>query len=281
MAGCIGAAGNNNTLIAGVAWKAQMMILKHQDSTGDSYIAYAVACFDYAIKNGASVINFSNGTTTFSQALFNAVKAGRDADVIVVCAAGNTGVNTDVAPLYPAGFALDNIVAVAMSRNDDTTAGGFGNNVDLFSPGFNITALNWTNDTGVVAVAGSSPATAFVTGSFALLKARFPGDTYRQLINRLLRSTDRKPAFSGRAQSGGRLNLFNAVTGTSNRPMNDDFASRAIVSGNVAMLRSNNTGATTEPGETALADAPAAATLWWEWTAPATAPVTIDTDGSD
>jgi hypothetical protein len=115
----------------------------------------------------------------------------------------------------------------------------------------------------------------------ALLKARFPGDTYRQLINRLLRATDRKPAFAGQAQSGGRLNLFNAVTSTSNRPMNDDFATRAIVGRNVANLRSNNTGATTEPGEAALSGAPAAATLWWEWTAPATAPVTIDTAGSD
>lgn len=281
MAGCIGAAGNNTTLITGVAWKVQMMILKNGDSTGDFYIADTIASIDYAVKNGASVINCSFGTTVPSQALFNAIKSARDAGVIFVCAAGNDGVNTDTAPIYPAGFALDNIVTVAMSRNTDLAAGSFGNNVDLFSPGFNVTTLNWTNDTGVVAVAGSSPATAFVTGSMALLKARFPGDTYRQLINRLLRSTDRKPEFSGRAQSGGRLNLLNAVTSTSNRPMNDDFASRAIVAGNVARLRSNNTGATTESGEASLAGVSATATLWWEWTAPATAPVTIDTAGSD
>ena len=281
MAGCIGAAANNNALITGVAWKVQMMILKQGDATGDFYIADTIACIDYAITHGASVINCSFGTTSFSQALYNALKAARDAGVVVVCAAGNDGVNTDVAPLYPAGYGLDNLVTVAMSRNNDVTAGSFGNNVDLFAPGFGITALDWTNDTGLVTVTGSSPATAFVTGSFALLKARFPGDTYRQLINRLLRATDRKTAFAGKAQSGGRLNLFNAVTSTSNRPMNDDFTSRAIVSGNVAALRSNNTGATSEPGESAHAGAPAAATLWWEWTAPATAPVTIDTAGSD
>jgi hypothetical protein len=201
--------------------------------------------------------------------------------VIVVCAAGNTGVDTDVAPIYPAGYNLDNIVTVGMSKNTDEMVAAYGNNIDLFAPGFGITALNFANDTGLVTVTGTSPATAFVTGSFALLKARFPGDTYRQLINRLLRATDRKPAFAGKAQSGGRLNLLNAVTSTSNRPMNDDFATRAIVSGNVAAIRSNNAGATTEPGESALVGAPTAATLWWEWTASATAPVTIDTAGSD
>lgn len=281
MAGCIGAAGNNGNLITGVAWKVQMMILRNGDATGDSYIADTVACIDYAIRHGAKVINCSFGSSAPSQALFNALKAARDAGVIVVCAAGNDGVNTDVAPIYPAGFALDNIVTVAMSRNTDAPAGSFGNNVDLFAPGVGVTALNWTNDTGVVTVTGASPATAFVTGSFALLRARFPGDTYRQLINRLLRATDRKPALAGLAQSGGRLNLLNAVTSTSNRPMNDDFAARAVVSGNIAVLRSNNTDATAEPGEPAIAGAPAAATLWWEWTAPATAPVTIDTAGSD
>ena len=281
MAGCIGAAGNNNALVTGVAWKVQMMILKNGDSNGDFYIADTVACIDYAIARGASVINCSFGTTVPSQALYNAIKAAREAGVIFVCAAGNDGVNTDVAPIYPAGYALDNIVTVAMSRNTDLAAGSFGNNVDLFAPGFGVTALNWTNDTGVTTVTGASPATAFVTGSFALLKARFPGDTYRQLINRLLRATDRKPDFAGKAQSGGRLNLLNAVTSTSNRPMNDDFASRAVVSQNIARIRSNNTGATTESGESALAGAPTRATLWWEWTAPATASVTIDTTGSD
>jgi subtilisin family serine protease len=262
MAGCIGAAGNNNALITGVAWKVQMMILKNGDSNSDFYIADTVASIDYAIARGARIINCSFGTTAPSQALFNAIKAGREAGVIFVCAAGNDGVNTDVAPLYPAGYALDNIVTVAMSRSTDLAAGSFGNNVDLFSPGFGVTALNWTNDTGVTTVTGASPATAFVTGSFALLKARFPGDTYRQLINRLLRATDRKPDFAGKAQSGGRLNLLNAVTSTSNRPMNDDFASRAVVSQTIARIRSNNTGATTESGESALAGAPTRATLW-------------------
>jgi hypothetical protein len=281
MAGFIGAAGNNGRLVSGVAWKVQMMILKQGDDTGNFHVADTVACIDYALRHGAKVINCSFGTSAYSQALYGALKAARDAGVIVVCAAGNDGVATDAAPYYPAGYALDNIVAVGMSRNNDVAAGNFGNNVDLFAPGVGITALNWTNDTGLTTVTGTSPAAAFVTGSFALMKARFPGETHRQLINRVLRAVDRKPAFAGRAQSGGRLNLFNAVTSTSNRPMNDDFAARAVVSGNLAVLRSNNAGATTEAGEGTLAGTPAAATLWWEWTAAATAPVTIDTAGSD
>ena len=56
-----------------------------------------------------------------------------------------------------------------------------------------------------------------VAGALALVKAQFPGDTYRQLINRLLRSVDPVPTFNGRVQTGGRLNLDRALRSTDNR----------------------------------------------------------------
>lgn len=279
-AGIIGAAGNNNILVSGVAWKVQLMPLKLGTDTAT---ADAIACIDYAITHGARIINCSFSSETFSQAFYTALKAARDAGVIVVCSAGNEGVSSDAAPRYPANYPLDNIVAVGWTDNRDAIPSGanYGAAIDLFAPGVSIPSLSSANDTGTSTGNGASPAAPFVTGSLALLKARFPADTYRQLINRLLRSTDRKPAFTGMAQSGGRLNLLNAVTSTSNLPMNDDFAARAVVAGELATIRSNNAGATTEPGESAHAGAPAATTLWWEWTAPYTGPVTIDTAGSD
>ncbi|MBI5767466.1 MAG: S8 family serine peptidase [Verrucomicrobia bacterium] len=280
-AGIIGAAGNNNLLTTGVAWKVQIMALKVNSSTFAT--ADVVACIDYAIAHGAKVINCSFSDDVFSPTTYAALKAARDAGVIVVCSAGNTGGSSDTTPRYPANYPLDNIVAVGWTNNQDAipTGANYGAAIDLFAPGVSIPSLSHTSDTAISSGNGASPAAPHVTGSLALLKARFPNDTYRQLINRLLRSTDRKPALLGLAQSGGRLNLFNAVTSTSNRPMNDDFATRANVSGEIATIRSSNAGATTEPGESAHAGAPAAATLWWEWTAPYTGPATIDTAGSE
>lgn len=278
-AAIIGAAGNNNTMFAGVAWKVQIMALK----MGNFATADVVASLDYAVAHGAKIINCSFSDEVFSQTGYAAFKAARDAGVIVVCSAGNTGGSSDVTPRYPANYPLDNIVAVGWTTNTDTlpTAANYGAAIDLFAPGVRIPSLSHTSDTAIVTGNGASPAAPFVTGSLALLKARFPNDTHRQLINRVLRSTDRKPALRGMAQSGGRLNLHSAVTSTSNRPMNDDFATRAVVAGEIAVIRSSNTDATPEPGEPGHAGVPAAATLWWEWTAPYTGPATIDTAGSE
>ena len=72
-----------------------------------------------------------------------------------------------------------------------------------------------------------------VTGSIVLLKAQFPNDTYRQLINRLLRNVDFKTALFGGALTSGRLNLQRAIESTVNRPFNDEFARGAYIFGNV------------------------------------------------
>jgi outer membrane protein assembly factor BamB len=115
-----------------------------------------------------------------------------------------------------------------------------------------------------------------------LLRAQFPNDTYRERINRLLRGTELKSALAGRAQTNGRLNLARALTSTTNRPFNDDFADRAIITGTTLTLRSNNRGATIEPGEPGHAGTDdAGASLWWLWIAPATGTVVVDTAGSD
>ncbi len=105
-----------------------------------------------------------------------------------------------------------------------------------------------------------------VTGSLALLKAQFPGDTYRQLINRILGSVDQKLNFTHKAQSGGRLDVGSALASISNGPFNDNFANRAHLAGTTVDVRSNNTGATREAAEPTIAGNPGGASLWWDWT---------------
>ncbi len=281
VAGIIGAAGNNTFNIAGVAWKVQLMAVRNSDSTGTSSSSDSAACIDYAVSKGAQIINCSFGGVAFSQAMITALRAAREAGVIVVASAGNDGADNDGAPHFPSNYLLDNIVSVGNSGPSDLPSGSsaFGGLVDLYAPGTSILSLDLTA-TGQVSRSGTSMSAPHVTGALALLRAQFPRDTARQLINRLLRGTARLSAFTGRAHSGGRLDLLGALTTTTNRPFNDDFATRAIIVGSGTTLRSNNTGATAEPGEPVHAGVEGATTLWWQWTAPARGSAAISTSGS-
>ena len=299
VSGIIGAVGNNGIGIAGVAWKTRLMELRFlHGADGQGVTSDSIACIDFAIAHGASIINASYGSDSFSNAEFDAIKRARDAGIIFVAAAGNgdannIGFNADLGNDYPAGYALDNIVTVAASRRVDpvshlpdtlTAYSNFGSGiVDLAAPGDAIYSTLNTSDHSYGVKSGTSMAAPHVTGALALLKAQFPTDTYRQLINRLLRATTKLPAYRGKVQSGGRLNLAGALASTSNRPFNDDFSARATLDGTTVTVRSNNIGATRETvgGEPAHAGFSTATTsLWWSWTAPDTTQVVFDTSGS-
>jgi subtilisin family serine protease/outer membrane protein assembly factor BamB len=296
VAGIIGAVGNNGTGISGVAWRVKIMALKFlrgstnattANPAGRGTTADAIECIDYAIANGAHIINASYGAasgsaTQFDPAEYDAIRKARDAGIIFVAAAGNDAADMDLLAHYPASHRLENIVSVANSTNRDDlpVSTNFGSgSVELFAPGSDIYSLGYETATPYIARSGTSMAAPHVAGAFALLKAQFPNDSYRQLINRVLRSVDPAAAFAGRVQTGGRLNLDRALRSSDNRPFNDDFATRARLRGTNLAIRSVNTGASIE-AEPALAGAAASATLWWEWTPAITATVRVSTDGS-
>jgi subtilisin family serine protease len=142
VAGIIGAKGNDGSGIAGVSWTVQLMILKFLDSSGSGTTANAISAILYATAEGAHVINASWGSSSFSQALKDAIDSFPG---IFVAAAGNTGTNNDVSPLYPACYTSANIITVAATDQNDTLASfsNFGTTcVDLAAPGVNILSDN-------------------------------------------------------------------------------------------------------------------------------------------
>ena len=62
VAGIIAAEGNNSLGVTCVMWRASLMSLRVLDSTGTGDVADAVEAIDYAVTNGAQVINLSWGT---------------------------------------------------------------------------------------------------------------------------------------------------------------------------------------------------------------------------
>ena len=286
VAGIAGATGNNSVGISGVAWRTRLMALKFLTAAGSGSTSDSIACINYAITNGASVINASFGSDRYSTAEFEAIKSARDQGIIFVASAGNDGLLTDVNENYPGNYPLDNIVVVAATTRTDALAAysNYGSGlVELGAPGSEIYSTYYSNNDSYSTLSGTSMAAPHVSGALALLRASFPFESYRQLINRLLRSTTKTSGLNGKVQTGGRLNLAQALasnTTGSNRPFNDGFSERAIVSGANVRIRSNNEGATADPGEPSHAGVTSNTTLWWSWTAPATSLVAFDTVGS-
>ena len=110
VAGIIAARGDNGAGVTGVMWKASIMALQIFDlfetNSFQSAIIQSInilSAIEYAVNNGARIINCSFGGPSPSQFLFDAYDFANQKGVLVVVAAGNEGTNNDAFPVYPAG----------------------------------------------------------------------------------------------------------------------------------------------------------------------------------
>lgn len=154
VAGTIAAVGNNGLGVTGVSWTATIMPLRAAGAFGTLTTSSIIAAIDYAIANGARIINASYGGPTPSDFEYAAISRARDAGILFVAAARNEGKNNDTTPVYPANYQLDNIISVAATDQNDNLA-HFSNygaaSVHVGAPGANIYSTkparqDWTID---------------------------------------------------------------------------------------------------------------------------------------
>ena len=282
--GVVGAVGNNAIGVTGVAWSVQLMELKFLDSTGSGSISDELPCIEYAIKHGVQVINASFGSSGGAQAEMDGIQAAGKAGIVFVCASGNSGENIDISPAFPADYPLDNIICVGATDNRDLPVyfSNYGSgSVETFAPGDSILSTAYASTSSYAYASGTSLAAPFVTGAVALLRAKYPGDTYRETINRVLNGIDTNTALTGKSQTGGRMDLAK-VLGAASTPPNDTFGGRTTLVGLDPYTRSNNTDSPSAPegGTPVVAGTAGVHSLWWQWTAPQNANVEIDTSGT-
>jgi thermitase len=143
VAGIIGADGNKTVagVVTGVCWKANIMAVRVMDSTGSGTTAHIIQGINYAVTNGAKVINMSLGGSTFDQAFYDAITSAQTSDIVVVVAAGNANSDNETTATYPCNYSQPNLICVAALDQAYALASysNYGaSSVDVGAPGTNI-----------------------------------------------------------------------------------------------------------------------------------------------
>jgi subtilisin family serine protease len=212
VSGTIAAIKNNGRGTIGVAPNAKIMAIKFGFTVNDE-----IKAINFAIKNGAKIINASFGGASYSQSEYDAMNLFKQSGGIFVAASGNDTFDNDTIPVYPASYNLDNIISVAATDQKDSLAtfSDYGNvSVDVGAPGTNIMSL-LTNTDGSDEIygygSGTSMAAPHVSGLAALIWGMRPSLTYSQVKNIILTTGDSLTSLTGKTVSGKRINAYKAL----------------------------------------------------------------------
>lgn len=225
------AGGNNTAGVTGLNWNAQIMALRIMNESRVAFFSDVIDAVNYATMMrrdygvNIRVTNNSWGNYVFSQALYDAVAASAEQEILFVAAAGNGGADgvgddNDLAVHFlPASFDLPNVIAVgATERHDSATA--FSNyglvSVDLHAPGQDVPSASFPGSDHPVSgryrlFGGTSAATPHVVGVATLAWSRAPTASAAEIKQALLDGVDPLPGLAGKSVSGGRLNALGTL----------------------------------------------------------------------
>lgn len=215
IAGIIGAKAGNSKGIAGISPNVKLMILKYFDPKVPvtDNLKNTINSINYAIANGARIINYSGGGTEFSQEEKDAIEEARKKGILFVAAAGNERSNSDHHKYYPADYGLNNIISVTAidPKTEVLASSNYGTQtVDLAAPGQNILSTLPGDSYGYMT--GTSQATAFVTGAAVLVMAYHPQFIASEVKKYILATGDTTASLIAKTGTGRRLNLYKALT---------------------------------------------------------------------
>ncbi len=207
VAGIAAAAGHNNVGIAGASWFSQIMPLRVLDSVGSGNVYNVVRAIDYAIVNGADIINMSFVGSGYSPILADAISRAYNKGILIVAAAGNTdpavnGINLDVTKSYPVCYDgdLDKNMVIGVASIDKnfkkSPFSNYGSCIDITTTGENFysTAVYDQSHPGFDKYydgywSGTSLSTPLVSGALGILKNLRPEFSAQELKNIILNNS--------------------------------------------------------------------------------------------
>ncbi len=214
VAGIAAAKGASKDSYLGICPGARIMSLRYynEKASGSENLRNTILAIEYAVQNGAQIINYSGGGAQFSQPEFKALEDAAKKGVLVIAAAGNERSNADEKLYFPAAYPLDNILSVA-AINQSGQIPSFSNwgraKVHVVAPGASI--LSTVPGGGYGYMSGTSQATAFVSGIAAMLLAVNPKLSFSKLKEHIENSTRKLPQLVGKARSSGLVDAVSAL----------------------------------------------------------------------
>ncbi len=173
------------------------------DGRGNTFVlAYAV---DWAVANGAGVINMSLGSDSDSHVLGESIQRAQSQGAVIVAAAGNDNAET---PKYPAAYpGVLGVTAVDDAKHKAEFANYGTGWVDLAAPGVGITSTVPVSGSILYGTwSGTSMATPFAAGAAALVRQSLPDARSSEIADILVQSgSDLDPDNPGYTGKLGRL----------------------------------------------------------------------------
>ena len=219
VAGIASALTDNSTGVAGVGFNTSLLNVKVLGNSGSGSYSAIANGIDWAVQNGAKVINMSLGSPQKSSTLELAVNYAWENGVVVVAAAGNSN---NPSRTYPAYY--ENCIAVAATDNNDVRASfsSYGSWVDVAAPGVNIYSTfpnhpfylqtEYGRSNNYDFGNGASMSVPHVSGIAALVWANEPGLDNISVRSKIEQTSDRVSG-TGTYWIWGRVNACNAVGG--------------------------------------------------------------------
>ncbi|MEU1575658.1 type VII secretion-associated serine protease mycosin [Streptomyces collinus] len=213
VAGIIAARPVKGTGFVGLAPDATIIPIQQNDAEGNGDVGTLTAAIRYAVQAGADVINISQDTTkpiTSTSDLKLAIDQALNKKVVVVASAGNDGLGGNVKETYPASY--EGVLAVAASdRNNERAAfSQSGEFVGVAAPGVDM--ISTVPKGGHCSDNGTSFSAPYVAGLAALIKAKHPDWTARQVVAQIEQTAERTTAGHDRLVGWGVVDPVRALT---------------------------------------------------------------------
>ncbi len=210
IAGVIAASANDEGIV-GINPKVKIMDLRILDAKGMGNTLVLSQAIDYAVENGASIINLSLVGKSIDESLKKSITNAYNSGVMIVAASGNeskSGIDLDIEPAYPV-CDFDNInrvlgVAAVDSQNKLSVFSNYGEKcIDISAPGVNIYSTVYHDLTDINfssyyrgGWSGTSVAAPMVSGALSLIKMNYPNLRPADIYSILLSSSDSLQAAS-------------------------------------------------------------------------------------